>query len=265
MKKIGVRIRGLSVLCIIMVCAASLVCCKPTEPQEPKMVQQLYVTFHNSEAILCDVDAIIVGTVVSLDSQKVYDDTGVEDWITFVEFSVEESLYGEIKAGDTIQVYYAGAPGKLLYSIYEATGSYPQVGERLLYMLFSFEDRKEDGVKGYRIKKAHERNAFGVASNFVGVLTVDVDGNLGYRYDPFDGIGYTKDNLPFYEYKTVEELKSALPQLWKDTEEWLKTVPSVEVSDGETVVQQEQQTQQAEQQGVSSDLSGQCSSPAPAE
>ena len=250
-------------IALIAVAVVLLSGCGETKVSEPYVVEQMYSLAHKPEQVFRHTDDIIVGTVLSLESQKLYNDQGYEDWMTFAFVSVEDSLYGSIKKGDTIPIAYGGAPGKKLFKTTEKTGSYPQEGERLLYMLRDYDEWKETGPQGYLVKELHRRNAFGIANNFAGVRTVDADGNLGYRYDPFEN-GYKKDDLPFYEYKTVEQLRAALPQLLRDTEEYERLVNPTKKDAKQDQQQDQQQDTPEHSEGEVSVESGLCS-PTPEE
>ena len=233
--------------------SAALVGCKGTSaaniPKTSSGIIEFYESYylrHFPEAVLKETDVVVAGTIVSMTpmffSSK--DPTESGRWITFMEFLVEESLLGSVKKGDKIQIYSVGAEGKEIHTAIEDSGSFPKQGERLLYMLQSTEDWVASGSMADFKKEVCERKAFGLVDMFAGVRTVDVDGNLGYRYDPFE-IGYTRDNLPFYEYKTVEQLRAALPQLVGSTKEFVRSNPPISMSD---IVEDAKQDQQQDQQ-----------------
>ncbi|MDD6175347.1 MAG: hypothetical protein PUC59_06275, partial [Firmicutes bacterium] len=195
---------------------ALLAGCKGTSaanaPQTSSGVIEIYENYYLQrlpEAVLKETDAVVVGTIVSM-TPMVFSSKNPTDsdrWMTFMEFLVEDSLYGSVKKGDKIQIYSVGAEGKEIHTTIEDSGSFPKQGDRLLYMLQSTEDWVASGSWADFKQEVCERKAFGMVDLFTGVRTVDADGNLGYRYDPFEN-GYTKDNLPFYEYKTVEQLRA---------------------------------------------------------
>ena len=74
----------------------------------------------------------------------------------------------------------------------------------------------------------------------------------------------TRDNLPFYEYKTVEQLRAALPQLLRDTEEYERLVNPTKKDAKQDQQQDQQQDTPAHSEGEVPVESGLCS-PTPEE
>lgn len=211
----------ITAIALLFALSASLFGCGepklPDLPPEPETVFVHYYLIHDEERILLSTDAIVAGTVMEQHPARFSDSYGHDRWLTFVELQVEDVLYGSVEKGKTIQIIYRGAEGRQLYSDFERVGSFPKQGERILYILRSYEGWPETGEGAEQMKAIHKRNAYGLLNIFAGIRTVDDDGTLGYRYDPFE-IGYEKDDLPFYEYKTVDQLREALQKRFPNKE-----------------------------------------------
>lgn len=181
------------------------------KPENPAYIYQTIVWPSSEPIAMSYVTDIVVGTIGEKYEKKLSFPSNVE-WTTISGLTVEETLYGDLRTGDKIEVVQRGAKDWELYESVDTTGSFYQEGEKLLLLLVK---EKDDNVA---VQNSRTKKVYG-AVHFVGARTVDADGNLGYRYDPFERY-YTLYDPPFYEYKTLQQFKDALPQILRDYEQW---------------------------------------------
>lgn len=187
-------------------------------PEEPAYIYSQYYWYTEEEEVLRNTQYIVVGTVGKSAPDEFKDEYGDTTWRTITDFHVEEVLYGSVEPDSDIQLITMGAKGKEIVDMVEARGSFMEDGEKLLLFLYV----KTNSPGG-------RYDGMGIPVSFCGERTVDVDGNLGYRYDPFEKI-YTRGDPPFYQYKTVEQLRAALPEWLEATAEWKAQHPPYDPS-----------------------------------
>lgn len=174
--------------------------------------------------------AVVTGVVESVESAVVYNIAEIGWRFTFVRFRIEESLCGELQPGSQIEILYRGTAGEdpnPAANIRNDAAFYPGEGERLLFVLkdMSLYSHYGTAANAIEVTAAGSRKlpVYEPADVSVGVRTVAADGTLGLRVMPDDSTPLSA--LPFFEYKTVDDLRAAMPDLRKSAEAYAAAYP----------------------------------------